>query len=722
MGWTLVVWFHPRRPSSPLARYYSLGRMISVTAVALACSFGIAAAKADPCTVIAGKTWAAPSDVRACFTSFEVDEAVKSNIIEVVNKTLAFHTSVNYQISAPEPFTLDVHENLLVDLARISQQDYASDLDLHIDLSRTLKRLDDGHCVYINRCYDSSFLTFVPTPLVLLTDSTGQQAVHIAPEAFDVATAAFGSEVSFWQDALPGKLKGNLQSLSGAKVLKINGQDPFVAVDANAAITGSFQGFGTRQNTYQRASASWNYVFGNFAQQSLPLIDQAILTIQRVNSTNTETVTIPYRSQFAGQNFTDGASFRANNCVAVAGTNGVDLYGDTASPQSVSETALSPDRPIAKFQQQPVKVKASDARAHPMNVLLDVTPVSDVVLPPALVPPGTPLNGSSSVAQFYLLDDGVTGVFALGSFSDTDFDTFLRNMLTGLQGLKSANATRLIVDVASSVQLIGCTASYAHHPPRLDLDPIASSQIVGPKLTSVPQAGLDTKARAGPLAQLISKATAAGADPDDLLLYNPLNWRFANGTNFPADLDWLTPPVTTVINGHPDAFSQSKLHAVLATSCLRWMAEKSSLVLDRPWASRVSGSLTSDIISSITMAKEEGAKTVVVGGKQGVKPEYCGTVGGQSSDFSTMDTEIKVCAVHDSPIASSRPRSHLTSSSSSGSQSTQLKNNTLAPPDFVTNSVQGITWRLGFGIDDTEEPEEWQDHPADVNLPLTADM
>ena len=32
-------------------------------------------------------------------------------------------------------------------------------------------------------------------------------------------------------------------------MLSIDGQDPYVAVDANAAITGSFQGFGTRQNS-----------------------------------------------------------------------------------------------------------------------------------------------------------------------------------------------------------------------------------------------------------------------------------------------------------------------------------------------------------------------------------------------------------------------------------------------------------------------------------------
>lgn len=42
------------------------------------------------------------------------------------------------------------------------------------------------------------------------------------------------------------------------------------------------------------------------------------------------------------------------------------------------------------------------------------------------------------------------------------------------------------------------------------------------------------------------------------------------------------------------------------------------------------------------MSKEEGAKTVVVGGKFGVDQQYCGTVGGQSTDFSTIDTEIKV--------------------------------------------------------------------------------
>jgi len=42
------------------------------------------------------------------------------------------------------------------------------------------------------------------------------------------------------------------------------------------------------------------------------------------------------------------------------------------------------------------------------------------------------------------------------------------------------------------------------------------------------------------------------------------------------------------------------------------------------------------------MAKEEGSKTVVVGGKNDVPQQYSGIVGGQSTDFSTIDTEIKV--------------------------------------------------------------------------------
>lgn len=61
----------------------------------------------------------------------------------------------------------------------------------------------------------------------------------------------------------------------------------------------------------------------------------------------------------------------------------------------------------------------------------------------------------------------------------------------------------------------------------------------------------------------------------------------------------------------------------------------------------------------------------------------------------------------------------------------------------LVNGVQGITWRLGFGVVDSTQPEgmlnlingavfhpllmsnhftEWQPRPATLNLPITADM
>jgi hypothetical protein len=154
-------------------------------------------------------------------------------VIEVVNKTLAFHTSVNYQIQAPKPYDRDVHEDLKADLARIGRKSYASDFDLHIDMYRSFKRANDGHCGVYNYCYDCEcllnnvyrtwthpgthlafYVTYLPIPLVLLTERDGSQNVYIAPEAFKVASAEFGDEIQFWQDALPGQLKGKLSSVS----------------------------------------------------------------------------------------------------------------------------------------------------------------------------------------------------------------------------------------------------------------------------------------------------------------------------------------------------------------------------------------------------------------------------------------------------------------------------------------------------------------------------
>ncbi|KAF5337318.1 hypothetical protein D9611_003167 [Ephemerocybe angulata] len=615
------------------------------------------AASKDPCAKIGGQKWVAPADVRACFTSYKVDETVKSNIIEVINKTLAFHTSTSYQIRAPGIFASEVHVNVPQELARIKKQSYRSEYDLHVDLSRTLKRLNDGHATWTFGCY----------------------SIHISPEAFKVASAEFPDQIDVWQNALPFSLKGKLESFAGAKVLAINGKNPWDAVSANSAIAGSYQALGTRQNgffsSYQRSTSSWNYLLGNFAQQSLPLSDSVLLTVQRTGHILPDIILLPYRSRISSSStaFTDTASWRSGNCVAKTGTNGADIN------DSGSMSALTED-PTAQYEQQPT---VPPTKKQLLNVMYDDSPLSNVVLPQPLQPSLPAINGSRSVGQFYMLKDGKTGVLALGSFSDDDYDEFLRGLLVGLLNLKSLGASQLVVDVSNNGGGYICAAHWLHRI------------IAGPKGTTEPQAGLDTKARAGPLAQAIVDELNKNPelDPTLQLNYNPLNWRSENNEFFAKTTNWLRPVVNSVINGVPDAFSP-RLGQECQPEGFSFNPPNEALFDPKKVVIVSNGRCASSCsLFSITMAKKEGSKTVVLGGKYDVKQEYCGVVGGQSTNFKQIDTEIKT---------------------------TKLKDHELAPPDLLVNGGQGITWRLAFGVTNTAEPEEWQDHPADLNLPITA--
>ncbi|EEB95045.1 hypothetical protein MPER_06047, partial [Moniliophthora perniciosa FA553] len=145
---------------------------------------------------------------------------------------------------------------------------------------------------------------------------------------------------------------------------------------------------------------------------------------------------------------------------------------------------------VTKFQQQP---PTPSSGKQLLNVMLDDTPLTNVVLPTELQPPSPPLEGSFGVGAFYMLD-GTTGILALGSFSGADIDTMQQGLLDGLVGLRSQGAERLIVDVSNNGGGFICVAHWLHRI------------IAGPKDTTVPQAGLDTKARNPPLAREIVNA------------------------------------------------------------------------------------------------------------------------------------------------------------------------------------------------------------------------
>lgn len=92
---------------------------------------------------------------------------------------------------------------------------------------------------------------------------------------------------------------------------------------------------------------------------------------------------------------------------------------------------------------------APQDRFRAQNTLVGDEVLFDIALPPPLVP--GPATSGSGAMQFYSLDN-TTGVLALGSFSGT-YNTLQSGLLSGLQGLKAAGATKLIVDVVRASAL-----------------------------------------------------------------------------------------------------------------------------------------------------------------------------------------------------------------------------------------------------------------------------
>ena len=53
---------------------------------------------------------------------FPVNQTIKNNILDVVNLTFNFQTSINYPIQTPPPFAQDVHVDIAAELTRIRAQ------------------------------------------------------------------------------------------------------------------------------------------------------------------------------------------------------------------------------------------------------------------------------------------------------------------------------------------------------------------------------------------------------------------------------------------------------------------------------------------------------------------------------------------------------------------------------------------------------------------------
>ncbi|KAF8668075.1 Peptidase family S41 [Rhizoctonia solani] len=672
---------------------------------ALATGFPLHPTRSDPCAAISNSTWVKPSELHSCFSYFPFNTTLRDNIVDVLSKTFdQFHTSTRFHLDMPEPYK-DITIDILGELQRIKQSTYSSDFELHQDISRTIKRLGDGHAGYNNYCYDSLFITYLPFPLAVLAQPGNEdiQNIHIVPEASEIVRKEFGGgALNIWHSGL-GR---NLSDFDGARIVSIQGQDPWTTVDAYAAISGDYQSKTTRQNNFFSSYQIPGYRMGDFAQSALPIRgDSLSLTLVRNGSTTEETYNVPYlsRKEREIRNFTNASELWDNNCQAKVLTNGRSLVDRISVAQAKTTftqgggSPISPEDPYsapARFQSDPIIPRVHRGRRLAVSSLVNDGPQLDITLPEHLVPTGN-VSGAGDMHWQVL----TCGLDPLRIFDWYPTPVLQQNALDGLDAVKSKGASRLLIDVTNNGGGTICLASWLHRV------------LAGPEPGLDFQPGMNGSVRARELPRKIvnsitSDRTGLGALELIDSFYTPSEWKDVDNKTFPANYNWLEPGLDIQINGIADLFSQR-----IGDTCLPFHLDPPTT---RPFefeniAIMSNGRCASSCsLFSVLMHTKYNVKTVVVGGKPGTTQQYCGVVGGQSSNFAQMDSELKTFGSKKEPLS---PPDFLTNS---------FQGRPVLPPVYIpqSNVKAGITWRLAFSPADSSTFEEFKSHPAQHVFPL----
>lgn len=183
----------------------------------------------------------------------------------------------------------------------------------------------------------------------------------------------------------------NWQQYAGAKVLEIAGIPAYDYVDHIASTySGNYLDHNVRVNSvfssYRISAGNWSQRFGDLAGPVFPDLTNLTMQLTRVNSTNVETVTFPYRASYIATGaFTDKASFWEANCAVKNTTNGVDNLS-TGNKADIGQLR----QPVAK-------------------IMLDLNPAQAVGLP-TKYQPTAPLVAVGDVLRAYVLPEGNVGV------------------------------------------------------------------------------------------------------------------------------------------------------------------------------------------------------------------------------------------------------------------------------------------------------------------------
>ncbi|KAJ7704365.1 hypothetical protein B0H17DRAFT_1039415 [Mycena rosella] len=627
--------------------------LLSALAAFAPLSFAAKPSAGDPCAAIAGQTFVLPADALACLKSFPFNETLRQNVLtDNIARVFDFYTFEDYYLNSPPPFQ-ESTANIRAGLAKINTTKYATDYDFNWDLYNFITQLNDGHTRWFPDCY-TSFQNLLPAPVVTL-EVDGVQAVYITPDLVDLVELVGTNYTDL--------ITIDWQRLAGAKVVEIEGQDPYAYVDFIAkTVSGNYLDHGVRVNSvfssYRLSGDAYSQRFGDLAGPTG--VAQTSLTFKLiiVNSTKVETVTVPYIASFIGTPFTDQASYWTNNCAANANTNGVDL--------KVNAAKLSGN-------------VVPEARRQPKANIIDKSNSSAVGLPPQFEPT-LPTIGTdaSGIMHSYILPGNETGVMFIGSF-EGDFDGFQTDTASAISAFQAAGVTKLIIDLSNNGGGFVCLGQFLHQ------------YLAG---TNFGYPGFQSSARANPLAQKIVASDIELGLNAQFSFYTADNWAFLNGTQMLADYNYMTPDAPIVVNGKVDANSQRFHDTCELTFDVPIPATPPFDLKNVAIVTNGNCASTCAMFSTLMFERHQ-TKTAVFGGKPFENVEYKGMAGNQVLEWTDLDTEVKTANLKDDP---------------------------LAPADLLVSGDMRHNWRTAWSFFNEQEPIAYvSEQVPKLRFPYTKD-
>lgn len=618
---------------------------------ALAALFPLSyAARGDPCAAIAGKTFVLPADALACLKSFPFNETLRQNVLTAnIARVFDFFTFEDYYLASPPPFQ-ESTADIRAELARINTTAYATDYDFNVDLYNFVTRLNDGHTRWFPNCY-TSHQNLLPAPIVSL-EVAGVQSVYITPDLVDL--------ISLLGPDYTDLIAIDWQRLAGARVLAIEGQDPYAYVDFIAkTVSGNYLDHGVRVNSvftsYRLSGAAYSQRFGDLAGPTGVAQTSLTFTLIAADSTEAETVTVPYIASFAGAPFTDRASYWANNCAANQGTNGRDLKAGAARLGGEA---------------------APRVRRQPKASVVDKSNGSAVGLPSQFAPTLPTVGGDQGIMKSYVLPGSETGVMFIGSF-EGDFAGFQKDTASAIRAFKAAGVTKLIIDLTNNNGGFVCLGQFLHR------------YLAG----TIGYAGFQSTKRANALARKIVAADVALGLNSSFGFYPADNYAFLNGTAMPADFDYMTPDVPITVNGRRDANSQ-RFHDTCEASFQVPLPRTPPFNLKNVAIVSNGNCASTCAMFSTLMVERHQTKVAVFGGKPSENVEFKGMAGNQVLEWVDLDSEVKTANLKDDP---------------------------LAPADLLVSGNMRHNWRTAWSFLDESTPIAYLSELPNFRFPYTMD-